>query len=175
MKAPAILVLLALPMVADAANLAVGKALYNAQCASCHGQPPRLTDNAGRGANNTSEIQRAISRNSGGMGYLATMSSTDLADVAAYLGNYAAVPSTSTTQNERLFNWAEYKYQSLLVPRATTQTISQYAVRYYSTSKLYVGVAGDAVYLYDENNPAAGVRSLGGLAGFLTSAAGDGF
>ncbi|MBS4095756.1 MAG: cytochrome c [Sulfuricella sp.] len=160
---------------AAAQNLVIGKALFDSQCSSCHGQPPRLVSNGARAANNASMIRRAISGNSGGMRYLSTLSDTDLSDIAAYLGNYTGVPSNSATSSERLFNWAEWKYQSLLAPRATTQSISQYAVRYFSGSGLYVGVAGDTVYLYDQNNPGAGVNSLGSLAGFLSSAANDGF
>lgn len=158
----------------SAQNLAIGKALFDSHCSSCHGQPPRLTSNAGRAANNVSFLRSSI-RGTRDMTYLTFLSDTDLADIAAYLGNYAAVPSNSTTANERLFNWAEWKYQTLLTPRATTQAISQYAVRFYSGSGLYVGVSGDAVYLYDQNNVAGGVVNLGALSSFLNSAANDGF
>ena len=68
---------------AYAQNLAIGKALFDFQCGSCHGQPPRLTSNASRGTNNAAMIRRAIRSKTGAMGYLSTLSDTDLADIAA--------------------------------------------------------------------------------------------
>lgn len=88
-----------------------GAALYNANCASCHGGSP-LTSNGSKiynGRNARAVIDSAISGNTGGMGSLRgafPAGGTALADVAAYLGtaptslNFAstAVGATSATQ-----------------------------------------------------------------------------
>lgn len=55
-----------------------GVALYNGNCASCHGT---LANSKVKGASATT-IQSAINRNKGGMGYLSTLSSTQIQAIA---------------------------------------------------------------------------------------------
>lgn len=117
---------------ARAADALRGKALYAStpggiSCAnsSCHGPDPTQNQNKIlNGANNPSLIQAAINNNTGGMGiYKTALTSTDIADIAAYLGNPSvtaapkaalapaslsfpstAVGSTSTAQTLTLSN-----------------------------------------------------------------------
>lgn len=82
-----------------AADAVHGRALYlntpgGISCANggCHGTDPSANRNkVQRGANNPSVIQNAINRDTGGMGvYRGVLSATDVADIAAYIGNPAA-------------------------------------------------------------------------------------
>ncbi len=72
-----------------------GAALYANQCAGCHGSSP-LTSNTSKiynGRNARSVIDSAISGDTGGMSFLRSAfpaGGTELADVAAYLGNTPA-------------------------------------------------------------------------------------
>lgn len=62
-----------------------GKALYASNtCGSCHGTPPSRL-NVLAGANSASTIQSAISSNLGGMGMYSSLTTQNLADIAAYL------------------------------------------------------------------------------------------
>ena len=73
---------------ATAADAGRGKLLYPSSCSSCHGtDPTRDRNDVMSGANSASKIQRAIDRDKGGMGVLSGLSATDVADIAAYLGN----------------------------------------------------------------------------------------
>jgi mono/diheme cytochrome c family protein len=61
-----------------------GKTLY-ASCSGCHGAAASGNMNVLAGANSPSTIQSAISSNMGGMGSLLSLTSQNLADIAAYL------------------------------------------------------------------------------------------
>lgn len=65
-----------------------GATLYSTNCASCHGVLASSTK-AGRTA---AQIQTAINNNTGGMGYLSTLTATQVSAIAAVLP-----PATSTT------------------------------------------------------------------------------
>lgn len=68
-------------------SISRGMATYETYCLACHGtDPTRNRDGilAGRSASNT---VRAIQRNEGGMGFLSTLSDTDLQDIADYLNS----------------------------------------------------------------------------------------
>ena len=66
------------------ASAATGKTLY-ANCSGCHGAAALNNMNVLAGANSPSTIQVAISSNMGGMGSLSSLTSQNLADIAAYL------------------------------------------------------------------------------------------
>ncbi len=159
------------PAISSAQTLAIGKSLFNAQCQACHGTPPRLSDNGGRGINNPNAIRSAINGNKGGMGYLSTLSTQDLTDIAAYMGAPTGVSAAAATANERVLNWAEWKFQTMLLPRATSTQVGPYAVRGYGNG-LYVGMDDATVYLYSAAN---GLQPVGALSSFLSMAAADGF
>lgn len=160
-----------IPALSSAQTLAIGKSLFTAQCQACHGTPPRMWDNAGRGTNNPSAIQSAISRNKGGMGYLSYLSTQDLMDIATYMGNPNGVAATASTTNERILNWAEWKFQNVLLPRAASMQAGPYTARGYSNG-FYVGMDASTVYLYSE---AHGLQPVGPLNNLLGMAAADGF
>lgn len=58
-----------------------GTALYNSDCAMCHGSLKSF------GKRSAGQIQSAINGNRGGMGFLSSLSSTDVAAIAAALNN----------------------------------------------------------------------------------------
>ena len=73
------------------ANVAHGDALYHSFCAPCHGFPP--FGGPETAANNPSKIQGAINGGVPAMSFLRTaLSSADIGDIAAYLGNLSAPP-----------------------------------------------------------------------------------
>lgn len=69
-----------------------GAALYAAQCAACHGP---LASSTKKGMN-LSRLQTAINSNLGGMGFLSTMSATDMTAIVTSLAT-APVPPPATT------------------------------------------------------------------------------
>lgn len=168
-----LLTTLTAPVQAQSVN--IGRALFIAQCASagCHnGTVPQVANNGGAGANNPSKIQRAIQGDKGGMGYLSSMLSTsDINDIAHYLGNYAQA-NANPSEADRLLNWAEWKFQNLLLPRTSSQQLAGYTVRQYTAANLYVGIANGQVYTY---TPGGSINSIGSTATYLGTAATDGF
>nr|WP_315399800.1 choice-of-anchor D domain-containing protein [uncultured Duganella sp.] len=97
------------PQAANAQSALNGRSLYQngpagggATCASCHGPTPANNVNGIlRAANQPSVISAAIANNRGGMGGLFAnrFSATELADLAAYIGNpnVTAAPAASLT------------------------------------------------------------------------------
>lgn len=91
---------------AQAQNATNGKTLYNTRfgtqnqgCYSCHGiQGNTLVNNQKirNGVNAPTVIQRAITNNTGGMGFLGPfLNSSQIADIAAYLGNPSLAGASS--------------------------------------------------------------------------------
>jgi hypothetical protein len=99
----------------------------------------------------------------------------DMRDISAYLDRPFLVAVNATDEAERVFAWAEWKYQAALQPRVPTSRTAQYLARYYAKSGLYLGVAQGQVWLYDERRPEAGVQSLGATETFLGLAKSEGF
>ena len=62
-----------------------GKTLYGPRCSGCHGPAAAGGSNVLKGANSALTILSAINRNTGGMGGLSTLTTQNLADIAAYL------------------------------------------------------------------------------------------
>lgn len=103
----ALLMALTLPGPAHAADALAGKTLYQSgntvaqACALCHGTNP--SQNISRillGANNATLITQAINSNVGGMGiYKSKLTTTDIANIAAYLANpsVTSAPAISVT------------------------------------------------------------------------------
>jgi hypothetical protein len=161
---------------AHAQSLPIGEALYNSICTACHNANPATDPRAGAAANSPSALTNAISRVSqmrtaiGGL-----LTQQDIKDVAAYIGNPRGVPVNATTEAERIMNWAEWKYQTFLTPRATSQPIDIYSVRYYASPEFYVGVANGRVYTYAPQSPNAKIEDIGSTETFLTLLKQDGF
>jgi hypothetical protein len=95
--APLAAALLALPafsVPARAANLANGESIVRNICASCHGFPP--VGGPETAPNNPTVISNAINSRVPAMFFLkGVLSTTDIDDVAAYLGVLFAAPTTS--------------------------------------------------------------------------------
>ena len=51
-----------------------------------------------------------------------------------------ATSLTNPTPTECLFNWAEKNYPALFAPAGSTQSLTVYSYRYYSTTNAYLGV-----------------------------------
>jgi mono/diheme cytochrome c family protein len=163
---------LSVPSLSQTQTLAIGKSLYATHCQSCHNAPPRFIDGAQKAANNSNLIRASINRGLGGMDILSFLSDQDLKDVAAYIGNYQGVPTSASTNTERVLNWAEWKFQDILLPRSSSQPMGNFTVRQYTTPGLYVGTDGTSLYLY---SPASGMSNLGALSTYVPQAQKDGF
>lgn len=114
-----------------AADPVRGKQLYNTtpggsgrNCAtsSCHGtDPTRDINNVLKGANNPSAIQSAINDNAGGMGiYRSSLSSIDVADIAAYIGNPTAANAPSAVLSPTSLSFGSVQ----LGQQSATQTVT---------------------------------------------------
>ena len=158
---------------ASAQTAAAGLTLFDYNCQSCHGTPPNLRDNASRGAGNATVIRNAIRADKGGMGYLSTLTDTELASIAAYLANPAA--ATATSSADRVLNWAESQYAGLLQSRQTSSTFGAYTYRCYAAAGLCVGIDASQVYLYELANPGKGIYPIGALSTYLGMAQSNGF
>jgi trimeric autotransporter adhesin len=122
---------------AHADNPTTGASLYASHCASCHGNSP-LTSNGSKiyfGRNARGVIETAIATNNSGMGALRPTfptNGTQIADVAAYLGNS---PSTLT-----------FPSTNVGVTSPSTQTVTVAASlkgASYAISGLTVAATGD--------------------------------
>lgn len=69
---------------------ATGASLYSQYCQACHGASGKQGATAAR-------ISSAISGNAGGMGYLSSLTTTQVQDIASYLGDNTTTTSTTTT------------------------------------------------------------------------------
>lgn len=165
---------LALSPLAQAQSAAIGKALHTFNCegGGCHsGTPPQINNGAQKAANNPAVIKNAIRGNKGGMGYLNTLTDSDLADIAKYIGTSSPLPALSDA--DRLLNWAEWRLQTLLQPRSDSLVAAPYTVRTYPS--MYLAVANGQVLMLDRSSNNASIQTLGTLSSFLGMAAGDGF
>jgi cytochrome c553 len=160
---------------AQAQDITIGRAVFGNTCSRCHGLPPSLLYGADIAAGDPTRIESAI----GKVRAMATLrdriTEQDMRDISAYLERPFLVAVNATDEAERLFAWAEWKYQAALQPRVPTGRIDQYLVRYYAKSGLYLGVAQGQVWSYDETRPQSGVQSLGTTEFFLGMAKSDGF
>ncbi len=66
---------------------ATGRTLYADNCASCHGANPTANLSGIRKGSDAQAITTAIQRDKGGMGYLSTLSSSELTAIAQWIAN----------------------------------------------------------------------------------------
>ncbi|OYU46062.1 MAG: hypothetical protein CFE44_04185 [Burkholderiales bacterium PBB4] len=159
----------------QAQDISIGKAVFANTCAQCHGLPPILLHGAEIAAGDPGRIDSAIS-------IVRTMSPLrqritpqDIRDIAAYLERPSSLMPNASQETERLFAWAEWKYQAVLQPRIPTQQVEEYQVRYYAKPRLYLGIARGQLWLLDEKRLDAGVQRLGTTEVFLEMARSEGF
>lgn len=68
-------------------STASGRSLYTANCASCHGSDPAQNNSGVRKGSDPAALTQAIQRDKGGMRYLSTLSSEEIAAIAQWIGN----------------------------------------------------------------------------------------
>ena len=66
-------------------SAAVGGKLYADNCATCHGNNPRMGRDGIENAQSAEAIRQSINNNRGGMGFLNFLSDAELANIAAYI------------------------------------------------------------------------------------------
>ena len=159
----------------QAQDISIGRAVFGNTCSRCHGLPPSLLHGAEIAASDPTRIESAIAK-------VRTMASLrdritvqDMRDISAYLDRPFLAAANAMDEAERIFAWAEWKYQAALQPRVPTSRAAQYLVRYYAVSGLYLGVAQGQVWLFDERRPETGVQSVGTTETFLGLAKSEGF
>lgn len=171
----------ALPLIgsssaASAANADSGRSAYANSCANCHSNPQSY-----RGAS-APTIQSAIQNNRGGMGRLATLSTAELQDIAAYLANPAATtvavttppatppsPAISTTDSDadRIFDWAESAYPQQFGSHGTSRNVGGYYLRHYPGTDVYLATLNGRLYFYNAGRPEEGALELGSVSDWL--------
>lgn len=73
---------------------------------------------------------------------------------------------------ERLLNWAEFKYRDLFSPAAATQSLIGYSARAYGNG-IYLGTMNGQVYVYGA--PFNGLLGVGRVADYMSQVAADGY
>lgn len=68
--------------------------------------------------------------------------------IAAYEAKLYSYTFTTTSDWDRIFNWAQAAYPQYFAPAAATQLISGYQARYYSATQTYLGALNGNVYVY---------------------------
>ena len=116
---------LAWPVASHAADPALGTTKFSQNCAGCHSVASTAT--VDRGRNSPSMIRSAIN-NVGMMSSLSSLSTTDLEDIAAYLGN---APSSLSFA------------QTTIGQTSATQTVTVRASRTAALANLAASVSGD--------------------------------
>eukprot|EP01036_Dinobryon_divergens_P061017 gene61017-81352_t len=123
----ALLALALLPAAAWSADPALGTSKFSQNCAACHSVAS--TASVDRGRNSPAMIRNAIS-NVGAMSFLSSLSTGDLEDIAAYLGNTPSslsFPATTVGQ------------------ASTTQVVTVRASRTAALGSLAATASGDFV------------------------------
>lgn len=133
----------------------VGRSLFSENCVVCHGSPPDFR--ASRGANSPATI-RAQLRTNPQMMFLSGLTDQQVTDIAAFIGN------PSANDSDRLFDWAEGQYASLLTPKTQSQTLAGYYARAYTGTNVYVGTKDGRLFFL--NGGTGALLDLGGVADF---------
>ncbi|WP_374352563.1 cytochrome c [Chitinimonas sp.] len=153
---------------AEAGSVDAGRRSFGLHCQSCHGSPPDklLIPAVLKGANAPALIRAAI-QNQSQMARLASLSDSDLANIASYLAHPA------TTDVDRVLDWAEQRYPALLSPHAATSFAEGFLYRGYAGG-VYIGFNSAQAYFLDSRT-GGGPQPLGSLAAFLQQAEAAGF
>ncbi len=81
---------------------------------------------------------------------------------------------TTTTDSDRVFNWAQVTYAGFLSPvTSQSQNGFGYYYRFYSTTNTYLGTKDNRLYFF--NGSTGQLTDLGDLSGWLTQAKNGGF
>ncbi len=145
-----------------------GRVDYANNCTSCHGTPPNnlVLPSVLNGANNPTLILNEI-RQHQSMQFLASLSNTMINDIAVYIAK------PTTTDADRIFNWGQATYPTLLTPVTTSEVAAGYYYRFYFTTNFYVGIKNGELFDLDGNTGTLG--DLGPVSQWLSSAISAGF
>jgi mono/diheme cytochrome c family protein len=157
------------------ASVDLGRKAYAANCASCHFDITQPTfPSILAGANNPSIIKSAI----GGVSEmrrqtsLASLSDADVSNIAIYIAK------NNTTDSDRVFDWGQKTFPTLLAGTVQSGTVSGYYYRYFSKTNVYVGTLGDVTtggHLFYYDPKAGGIADLGTIQSYLPTAQAAGF
>jgi trimeric autotransporter adhesin len=133
------------PFAAHADDPASGATLFSSNCtgSGCHNTATPLTSNATKiytARNARAWIQSNINSDNSGMGRLSGLTAQQVANIAAYLGNFAGTATTATTLSGLTF-----PSTAIGTTSATTQTVTIAASTKsgYALSALSVATSGD--------------------------------
>jgi hypothetical protein len=145
-----------------------GRITFASNCASCHGTPPSnlILPIVMQGANNPSLISTTIKVNPP-MQFLSFLSQTDINNIAVYLAK------PTTTDSDRVFDWGQWKFPTVLAPAAQSANAAGYYYRFYSSSNYYVGTKAGSLYLLDGST--GQLSNLGDMTPYLNFAISAGF
>jgi hypothetical protein len=119
-----------------------------------------------QGANNPTLISNTI-RSNPPMQFLSFLSQTDIDNIAVYLAK------PTTTDSDRIFDWGQAKYPSVLRPAATSASAAGYYYRFYSATNFYVGTKAGELFLLDGNSGT--LSDVGTVSTWLNTAIQAGF
>ncbi|MBS4097597.1 MAG: hypothetical protein KGZ83_12265 [Sulfuricella sp.] len=164
---PLLAILLATAIPAwGAGSVDAGRTAFNNTCFNCHSETPSAAKYV-PARFNADYLIAAFLRVGAMAGNLALGTQT-INDIAAYLG----APSGNDT--DRLLDWAEDGYPTLLTPpRQTTGQLAGYSYRFYPGSGLYVATRDGNVWLFDSKTSGATIQQLGTLRSFLEQMPGN--
>jgi hypothetical protein len=131
-------------------------------CMSCHADPPtasRFDTYRFNTAGLTAAFQQIPQMRSN-----LTLGTQTINDIASYLG----LPDDRSNDTDRLLDWAEDTFPTLLSPRrqVTGQALG-YKYRFYPNTGVYAGSKDGFAWFWDSRTPDAVILNLGTLRSFL--------
>jgi hypothetical protein len=154
----------------------LGRKTFSDNCAACHGQiDSLLLPQVLAGRNDPGVIRSAFTgvAQMRAVPSLARLTDADVSNIALFLAK------SNTTDSDRVFDWAQQTFASLLVGPVQSGTQAGFYFRFYAGSQVYVGTQGDVstgghAFFYAPQS-GAGVLDLGTLQSFLPNAQAAGF
>ncbi|WP_374349513.1 hypothetical protein [Chitinimonas sp.] len=158
------------------ASVDMGRKTYTDKCLSCHGDIDNpILPQIFVGRNNPTVIRGAFTSVSQMRAdtTLAKLTDADVSNLAIFLAK------SNTTDSDRVFDWGQKSFPSLLVGPVQSGTLSGYYFRLYTGSQVYIATQGDAsnggrAFFYAPAS-GSGILDLGTIQSFLPSAAAAGF
>lgn len=151
---------------------AAGESLYNQYCSACHGNG----SNSNKKGATASKIQNAISANTGGMGSLSFLSSSDINAIASYLqpaasstsggaaGSFSITyPNNASLQFSPFYNGQNHK--AIVLFNNNQPEIGEIAVSTNGLTQQFFYLFGTSLYGSNNGNSWNPISSTGGSTG----------